>query len=58
MGLSEDLVMDFVVVLKRHRNMILIFVRVVFAAGVSRLIKEIIIPFLINWALMTHSAIS
>ena len=50
--------MDFVVVLERHRNVILIFIRVVLAAGVSRLIKEIIIPLLVNWALRTYSTIS
>ena len=50
--------MDFVVMLERHRNVILIFIGVVLAARVSRLIKEIIIPFLVNWALRTYSAVS
>ena len=50
--------MDIVVVLERHRNVIFIFIRVVLAASISGLIKEVIVPFLVDWALRTDSAIT
>ena len=50
--------MDFIVVHERHRDVILIFIRVVLAARVSRLIFKVIVPFLIIWALRTNPTIS
>ena len=50
--------MDLIVVHERHSDVILILVGVVLAAGVSRLVKQVIAPFIIDGALGTHPTIS